>query len=127
MPSERDQLQAGIAAMQAQCAALARAAADGAEAHAHGTMELACYRVLAAAGDARAAVWLDTAHAKLMRWADRIADPVLRQGYLENHPDHREIVSTRAAQTQSQTQAQTPAGAPACAAASAALRDSAGP
>ncbi len=60
-------------------------------------IELTCYRVLAAAGDARASQWLHLAHSKLQAQAAAVADATLRHGFLANIPDHREIVGAWAA------------------------------
>ncbi|MGZ5215317.1 MAG: ATP-binding protein [Caldimonas sp.] len=56
-------------------------------------IELTCYRVLAQAGDLRAAEWLTRAHAALQVQAATIPDPALRQGFLQNILYHREIVA----------------------------------
>ena len=61
-------------------------------------IELTCHRVLAAAGDERAAEWLQLAHRTMRRQADRISDAVLRQGYLDNIPENREVAAAWAAQ-----------------------------
>ena len=54
-------------------------------------IELTCHLVLAAAGDARAAGWLQVAHSKLQGEAATIADAALRRSFLTNIPEHREI------------------------------------
>ena len=54
-------------------------------------IELTLYRVYAAAGDPRAAAWLQRAHTALLAEADAIADDVLRQMFLTHIPAHREI------------------------------------
>ena len=53
---------------------------------------LTCYRVLRAAGDARAQAILETAHCLLQERAARISDEKLRHSFLENVAAHREIV-----------------------------------
>jgi hypothetical protein len=53
--------------------------------------------VLAAVGDPRAEAWLERAHDALQAQAGTIADPGLRQGFLQNFPYHREIVAAWAA------------------------------
>jgi predicted ATPase len=52
---------------------------------------LACFLALAAAGDSRAAGVLAATHAELMARAATISDPVLRQGFIDNVPWHREL------------------------------------
>ena len=61
-------------------------------------VELTIHQVLAAAGDPRAATWLQRAHRALLAQADAIADSALRQMFLANIPYHREIVALWAAQ-----------------------------
>ncbi len=56
-------------------------------------VELTCHQALASVGDPRAADWLARAHRALMAQAQAIADPALRQGFLQNVPHHREIVA----------------------------------
>lgn len=56
-------------------------------------IELTCHQVLAAAGDPRAAQWLQTAHERLQAQAAAIADASLRRCFLSHIPDHREIVA----------------------------------
>ena len=56
-------------------------------------IELTCYRVLAQAGDLRAAELLTRAHAALQAQGATIPDAALRQGFLQNIPYHREIVA----------------------------------
>jgi len=53
---------------------------------------LTCYRVLAAAGDPRAAEILARAHSELQEWAARIPDEALRRSYLENVAENRDIL-----------------------------------
>jgi hypothetical protein len=53
---------------------------------------LVCYRVLRANDDPRAEMALATAHRLLQVRAAKIADERLRRSFLENVPDHREIV-----------------------------------
>ena len=78
-------------------------AADAAAGSFDGTMmprliELTIHRVLAVAGDPRAAAWLQRAHRALMAQADAITDAALRQLFLTNIPHHREILALWAAQ-----------------------------
>jgi tetratricopeptide (TPR) repeat protein len=54
-------------------------------------IELTIHRVLAAAGDPRAAAWLQYVHDTLMAQADTITDAALRQMFLTNIPHHRDI------------------------------------
>ena len=56
-------------------------------------VEWTCHRVLARAGDPRAAEWLARAHAALQARAATIADAELRQGFICNIPVHREIAA----------------------------------
>ncbi len=56
-------------------------------------IELTLHQVLAAAGDPRAAAWLERAHRTLMAQADGIADAALRQMFLTNIPYHLEIAA----------------------------------
>ncbi len=60
-------------------------------------IELTCYRVLAAAGDSRAHAVLMRAHNLLLTQADDIPDATLQQSFLDNIPEHREIVRAWAA------------------------------
>ncbi len=60
-------------------------------------VEWTCHRVLARAGDPRAAEWLARAHAALQARAATIADAELRQGFICNIPVHREIAAAWAA------------------------------
>ena len=76
---------------------LAHAAAGGEQDFWDREIELTCHQVLAAAGDARAAEWLQMAHSKLQAQAAAITDATLREGFLANIPDHREIVAAWAA------------------------------
>ncbi len=52
---------------------------------------LTCLRVLAATHDARALSLLQTAHALLERYANRITDARLRRSFLENVPIHQAL------------------------------------
>ncbi|MGC9346617.1 MAG: tetratricopeptide repeat protein, partial [Anaerolineae bacterium] len=66
--------------------------------HVYGTMEptrtyLTCYRVLAAAGDARADGVLHEGHELLMAWAANVDDEDLRRSYLENVTVNRELAA----------------------------------
>ena len=54
-------------------------------------IQLIVHRVLARAGDPRAAEVLASAHADLQAVAATITDLTLRQSYLDNIPEHREI------------------------------------
>jgi len=56
-------------------------------------VEWTCHRVLARAGDPRAAEWLARAYAALQARAATIADAELRQGFTCNIPVHREIAA----------------------------------
>ena len=53
---------------------------------------LILHRIWSAAGDPRAEPMLAEAHAMLVAAADRITDPVLREGFLTNLAENREIV-----------------------------------
>lgn len=55
-------------------------------------LPLTCWRVLHAAGDARAAGVLAAAMTELQAQAERIVDPQARRAFLEKVPHHREIV-----------------------------------
>ncbi len=59
-------------------------------------ISLACFRVLAAAGDPRAADVLATAHTELLARAQRIADPAARQRFLHEVPHHQAIALAHA-------------------------------
>jgi class 3 adenylate cyclase len=76
----------------------AEALADTFDADAPRRIELTIHRVLAAAGDPRAAAWLQRAHRALTAQADAITDAALRQMFLTNIPHHREIMALWAAQ-----------------------------
>jgi class 3 adenylate cyclase len=54
-------------------------------------VEWTCHRVLASAGDPRAAHWLARAHEALQTQAATITDAALRRSFLGNVPVHREI------------------------------------
>lgn len=54
---------------------------------------LTCHRVLAAAGDPRASALLERAHALLQSRAATINDPALRESFLTQIPEHREILA----------------------------------
>ena len=60
-------------------------------------IRLTCYEVLSAVGDPRAAAMLDTAHAMLQKQAEALADAALRENFLHNVPEHREIAAAWAA------------------------------
>ncbi len=72
---------------------LAHAAGAEVERYWYRELELACYQVLAATGDPRAADWLHIAHSRLQARAATIVGATARQGYLTNVPAHREIVA----------------------------------
>ncbi len=57
---------------------------------------LACYRVLAAAGDSRAGSVLAEAHRFLMNQAESIKDPEAKRAFLENVTANQEILSLAA-------------------------------
>lgn len=61
-------------------------------------IQLIVHRVLAHAGDPRASEVLASAHAALQTVAATITNPALCQSYLNNIPEHREIVAAWAAQ-----------------------------
>lgn len=56
-------------------------------------IELACHCALRGTDDHRAEAWLRRAHDALMTQAAQIGDPVIRTGYLQNVPHHREILA----------------------------------
>jgi len=61
-------------------------------------IELTAHQVLAGAGDPRADVWLERAHANLMARAvsiERSGGAGMRDGFLRNLPWHRQIVEAR--------------------------------
>ncbi|HNT78145.1 MAG TPA: tetratricopeptide repeat protein [Anaerolineae bacterium] len=53
---------------------------------------VACYQVLRAADDARAAPLLAALHTRLQERAAKITDADLRRAFLENVPEHRELM-----------------------------------
>lgn len=53
---------------------------------------LACFRVLAAAGDSRAGPVLAEAHRFLMNQAESIDDPEAKRAFCENVPANRELL-----------------------------------
>lgn len=55
------------------------------------TTYLACCRVLVAAGDSRADAVLAQGHALLVDYAEHIEDEALRQSFLENVAEHRDL------------------------------------
>jgi tetratricopeptide (TPR) repeat protein len=57
-------------------------------------VRLACYQVLARAGDPRASQQLARAHSELLAQAASIADAGLRDSFLNNVPEHRELIAT---------------------------------
>jgi hypothetical protein len=56
-------------------------------------LALICHRTLSNAGDPRALAWLQRAHAELLEVAATISDAALRDGFLNNIPDHRAILA----------------------------------
>ena len=56
-------------------------------------LALVCHRVLASAGDPRALAWLRRAHDELLAVAATISDETLRDGFLNNIPEHRAILA----------------------------------
>jgi tetratricopeptide (TPR) repeat protein len=56
-------------------------------------LELTCYQVLERAGDKRANEWLERSHSHLHAFAVKISDVKIRNGFLNNIPEHREIVA----------------------------------
>jgi predicted ATPase/class 3 adenylate cyclase len=64
-------------------------------------IELTCYETLTHARDARATEWLARAHTNLQASAALISDAALRQSFLTNIPEHREIVAAWAASQRS--------------------------
>ena len=87
------------AALQEVEGLLAHVAAGGAldDAEYPRLIELTCHQVLARAGDARAVDWLTRAHTNLRARAATIPDAAMRQGFLANIPEHREIAAAWAA------------------------------
>ena len=74
---------------------LDRAVASGyahAAEHPH-QVDLICHLVLSSAGDPRADAWLQRAHGHLRTVAATISDASLRDGFLNNIPDHRAILA----------------------------------
>ena len=60
-------------------------------------IELSCHQVLERAGDPRAAQWLQRAHDALLARAASLAEPALRDSFLQRIPHHREILAAFAA------------------------------
>ena len=56
-------------------------------------IELSCFQVLERANDPRAVAWLARAREALQAEAGKIPEGALRQGFLQNIPYHREIVT----------------------------------
>ncbi len=56
-------------------------------------LALICHRVLSSSGDARATAWLRRAHDELLAVAATVSDATLREGFLNNIPDHRAILA----------------------------------
>ena len=74
---------------------LDRAAASG---YAHDAehphqVSLVCHLVLSSAADPRADAWLQRAHGQLLTVAATISDASLREGFLNNIPEHRAILA----------------------------------
>jgi hypothetical protein len=63
---------------------------------------LACYHVLRASGDPRAASILAAGHRLLQEQAGRIPDEALRRSFLENVAENRELAAEFAAAQQPQ-------------------------
>jgi class 3 adenylate cyclase/tetratricopeptide (TPR) repeat protein len=60
-------------------------------------LELTCYQVLERAGDQRANGWLERAHTNIQASVATISDAQVREGFLGNIPENREIVKAWAA------------------------------
>jgi len=60
-------------------------------------IELTCYLVLAGAGDPGAAAMLQRTHDALEAAAASITDTALRHSFLDNIPEHREVIAAWAA------------------------------
>lgn len=60
-------------------------------------IQLTCYELLADARDPRAPALLDRAHAELQALAATLGDSRLRQGLVDNIPEHRRLAATWAA------------------------------
>ena len=56
-------------------------------------LALVCHRVLSSAGDSRALAWLQGVRDELLAVAATISDEALRDGFLNNIPDHRAILA----------------------------------
>ena len=56
-------------------------------------IRLICGQALAAAGDPRAAHFLELAYGEVQSTAARISDPDLKDSFLRNHPTNRAIVA----------------------------------
>ena len=86
---------ANVAAAVAVVERLLAASADGGALEGANTrlVLFTCHRVLAAAGDSRAAELLDRAFAAVQSRAATISDGALREGFLANIAEHREIVA----------------------------------
>jgi hypothetical protein len=54
---------------------------------------LTCHRVLARAGDPRAAQLLDSLYVNLQARAVNFSEGIPREGFLDNIPDHRDIMA----------------------------------
>ena len=74
---------------------LADGSFDGAESPR--LIELTLHRVFAAAGDPRATAWLHRAYREVKAQADTLQDAALRQMFMANIPEHREILALWAA------------------------------
>ena len=68
-------------------------------------VQLSCYRVLSAARDPRAAAVLERAYAGLQERASTISDAALRDSFLANVPENRDIIDAWTALPQPETTA----------------------
>jgi hypothetical protein len=87
----------------------AKGTLEGAEAPA--LVRLRCYHVLKYNDDPRAADVLTQVHAELQTTAAKLTDETLRRGFLDNIPEHREIMALWSAVCASAT---TERGAESC-------------
>jgi class 3 adenylate cyclase/predicted ATPase len=88
----QDKLPAALEAVQPVLDQLARGGTLDATDNAR-RIEICCHQVLERAADPRAEDWLLRAHTRLMEQARTIADPALRQDFLQHGPGHGEIVA----------------------------------
>ena len=84
------------AAADADADAVSDGSFDGAESPR--LIELTLHQVFAAAGDPRATAWLHRAYREVKAQADTLQDAALRQMFVVNIPEHREILALWAAQ-----------------------------